>query len=384
MDLNQINHVISSHQQIYQSIKDYRDQNGNPYDVMKIIGCAIFLHNILKKEGQITPAEKYIAEIDRLELNLITPYIGKSLPQVNQTNNQLINHYKYLLICLMVYQPPLRGYDNILIISSPNDYRQELKTNWIVMSDDYFGFYICDDQMVDLLGRKRIPIINQKLRTILRTSYSQYPRSYLFEQLNEKGMSMNRDQINQINPYNLNQMRARYIESTTGLNMNSNILGSMMRCSSRVIDLFRKYIQSNSIKSNSIQSNSIQSNPIQSNPIQSNPIQSNPIQSNPIQSNPIQSNPINPTIGGSRPINPTTGKPMSDARIHVMELGRKYRQSHPQKFRDSSKKYYEENKEKIIRKRIVTNLNSGRTDEPGRETIEKYKLKYDKQKKQWV
>lgn len=64
---------------------------------------------------------------------------------------------------------------------------------------------------------------------------------------------------------------------------------------------------------------------------------------------------------------------------------REYRKSPEvqEKLRASRQKYYEKNKEKVLRSKIITNLNSGNVDKPSKESIDKYNLKFDEKTKKW-
>ncbi len=60
-----------------------------------------------------------------------------------------------------------------------------------------------------------------------------------------------------------------------------------------------------------------------------------------------------------------------------------YQKEHPEKYRAASKKYYDQNKEKVLRKKILRNLNNGKVLQPTAATIQKYNLVYDIETNKW-
>ena len=106
----------------------------------------------------------------------------------------LIGHYKYLLLAMLVYQPPLRTsfYSTAKFLRSKADNnktdnyiwinrRGMLKINYIVNKDKASNYKVYNMNK----NLSSIPVEDKNLVKIINDSYEQYPRTYLFE-LNNK------------------------------------------------------------------------------------------------------------------------------------------------------------------------------------------------------
>ena len=71
--------------------------------------------------------------------------------------------------------------------------------------------------------------------------------------------------------------------------------------------------------------------------------------------------------------------------FNLKEYMRKYREEHKEELKQKRAEYYAKNKEKILRQKIIWNLNKSRnTMEPSAESLARYNIRYDKEKKLWV
>jgi hypothetical protein len=71
--------------------------------------------------------------------------------------------------------------------------------------------------------------------------------------------------------------------------------------------------------------------------------------------------------------------------FNLKEYMRKYREEHKEELKQRRAEYYAKNKDKILRRKIIWNLNmSHNTMQPSAESIKKYGIRYDDEKKLWV
>ena len=171
-----------------------------------------------KKEGE--------NKLDAKEKENIQPY-DYFVNILNSINIESINtkqkHYEYLLLNLLVLQPPVRTsfYTSAIITQTMN--KLDDTKNYIYIKPDQ-AFYIINKDKVSNTKKYKtknelsyIDITDQKLINLLNDSISKYPRSYLFENdSNHKGI---KDEtflkylrnITLIKQINIDMMRSIYI-----------------------------------------------------------------------------------------------------------------------------------------------------------------------------
>ena len=136
----------------------------------------------------------------------------------------ITDHYKYLLLSLLTYQPPVRCffYTNCKFITREADNdkvnnfirisrRKPITVSYIINNDKVSGskIYSMNKEL------SIIKIIDQKLTELIIDSYDKYPRSYLFE-IKEKPitqptlLSWLRD-VTKVDAINVDMMRSSYI-----------------------------------------------------------------------------------------------------------------------------------------------------------------------------
>ena len=103
--------------------------------------------------------------------------------------NDITEHLKYLLLCLLVYQPPLRTsfYSSAKFILNIDE-NDDINNFLYIDINDMKCFYIVNDDKASnyptYKNNKKlsiIPIINKKLNDILINSFKNFNRTYLFE-----------------------------------------------------------------------------------------------------------------------------------------------------------------------------------------------------------
>jgi hypothetical protein len=71
--------------------------------------------------------------------------------------------------------------------------------------------------------------------------------------------------------------------------------------------------------------------------------------------------------------------------FNLKEYMAKYREEHKEELAQRRAEYYAQNKDKILRRKILWSLNVAQNvDRPSPETVEKYGIRYDEEKKRWV
>ena len=136
----------------------------------------------------------------------------------------LTGHYKYLLLAMLVYQPPLRTsfYSTAKFLRSKADNnktdnyiwinrRGMLKINYIVNKDKASNYKVYNMNK----NLSSIPVEDKNLVKIINDSYEQYPRTYLFE-LNNKPVTASTllnwlKDITLVEGLNFDIMRSSYI-----------------------------------------------------------------------------------------------------------------------------------------------------------------------------
>jgi hypothetical protein len=152
-------------------------------------------------------------------------YFINILNSIDYNNIQTIEqHYRYLLLSLLVYQPPLRTsfYTTCKFILKDDDNnktdnfirfdrRGKLKVYYIVNKDkaSNYKLYNINKQL------NKIKIEDNKLENLIYDSYCKYPRNYLFE-LKSKPITQSTlltylRKITGVNEINIDIMRSSYV-----------------------------------------------------------------------------------------------------------------------------------------------------------------------------
>ena len=135
-----------------------------------------------------------------------------------------IGHYQYLLLALLTYQPPLRTnfYVSAKIIRSMKENDKTNNFIWISRKGSIKIFYIVND---DKVSKTKIYAMNKNLSYIklednnliklINDSYEKYPREYLFE-INNKPISQTTylnwlRKITEVSQINNDIMRSSYV-----------------------------------------------------------------------------------------------------------------------------------------------------------------------------
>ena len=70
--------------------------------------------------------------------------------------------------------------------------------------------------------------------------------------------------------------------------------------------------------------------------------------------------------------------------FNAAKYAKQYREKHGEKIKAQRRANYKKNKDKILMKKVLWNLNHKSTAMPRKDTVDKYKLKYDPREKRWT
>tara|TARA_Y100000389_G_scaffold15033_1_gene13306 strand:- start:712 stop:1608 length:897 start_codon:yes stop_codon:yes gene_type:complete len=158
--------------------------------------------------------------------------MNKDIEKLNKSE-----HMKYLLLSLLVYQPPLRTsfYNSVKFIFNKDENNN--KDNYLLIENDKIYFIVNSDKVsVHASKENVIEIINVHLKNIILYSYDKYNRKYVLINKWNKNISQNtiliwlKEFTN--SDINVNMMRSSYInnEYSGKLNYNEkNKLAEQMR-----------------------------------------------------------------------------------------------------------------------------------------------------------
>ena len=175
-----------------------------------------------KKEGENLVDDKHIESYQNFD------YFLKILKDKDyKTITNLKEHNEYLLLSLLILQPPLRtNFYSSAILTNTNKTKPDDKNNYLLLKTvmgKNKGFYIVNSDKVSNTKKYKmdpskniIEIENPQLIEILNYSMQRFPRKYLFE--NEKGGKISEDtlrailrRVTKLNSINFDIMRSIFI-----------------------------------------------------------------------------------------------------------------------------------------------------------------------------
>ena len=276
------------------------------------------------------PNEIIVAKRDELEKE-----------HIKDPKNVLI-HFQYLVLCLYTLEPPKRQeYKNMMIIT--NNSQDDKLNNFILHTNTKSYIIINKDKVTKYYGSIKLELTNI-LHKVITKSLKIYPRKYILSLTSNPNTPIKKQGLENLlksifDDVNLsvNILRGSYITefySHTNDSLDQKInLAKRMRHSQKTAEEFYKKVTDYT------------------------------------------------KILKERKI--LKDNDDDDDGFDLKKWSKEYQNKNPEKFKEASKKYYDANKEKVLRRKILYNLNSGNVVKPTNATIEKYKLKYDKVKKMW-
>ena len=209
--INNLEKSKSSKEALFLTISKYLRAN-TPEDInniKKFTGAGVQLINEIQNND-----EKNEIDEDKKAAYRDLNYFKDILKNYKHTK-QLKNHYEYLLLSLLVNNPPLRTqlYSTAEIITTEPTNKEN---NYILLIDNKAYIIINKDKVSNNKDTKnKIEIINNDLINFLYKSFKLYPRRFLFE-LNDKPASPNTlrqylRNISKIPSINFDIMRSIYI-----------------------------------------------------------------------------------------------------------------------------------------------------------------------------
>jgi integrase len=166
-------------------------------------------------------------------------YFIKILDKLNFEKLCKLDHMKYLLLSLLVYQPPLRTsfYNTVKFITNISD-NNKINNYILIDNDNDIIRYIINKDKISYCNNKHniIDINNNTLKYIIKYSYNKYKRDYVLINQWNKNISQNTVLIwlkeFTKSDINVNMLRSSYInnEYSNKLNYNEkNELAKQMR-----------------------------------------------------------------------------------------------------------------------------------------------------------
>ena len=149
-------------------------------------------------------------------------YFLKILEDTDYQNiNNLIDHNIFLLLSLLILQPPLRtSFYSRAILTNSNLTKPDDKNNYLYLTVSNKAGYIVNNDNVSnsraFKNKNKIEIANPKLILILNWSFKRFERVFLFEntqgeKVSEHTLRTYLRNITKINNINLDLMRSIYI-----------------------------------------------------------------------------------------------------------------------------------------------------------------------------
>lgn len=264
----------------------------------------------------------------------------KELKEIFEKNeDDIANMYKYLIICLYSYIPPIRlEYSNMELIDKKPPKNEN---NYIWLDDGEYKVVINKDKVSSTYGRAVLPIESETLTKLIKKTFKLFKRKYLISQikdgdkpLTKQGMERLLYQMFEPKRVSVDIYRSVYVTKKYSENINlkqKEELAKKMRHSVAVAEkTYKKIIPDDS--------------------------------------------------DDEEEEKEVKQKEYFDLKKYMKE----YQKDHSEDIRKNSQKYYDINKEKVLRRKILANLNKyGNTRQPTEKSIQKYDLKYNAKSKTW-
>jgi hypothetical protein len=279
----------------------------------------------IQKENKMTDKQKD----NYVNMNELKTILKNIEPNKNKS---LIDNKKYLSLALHVLNPPLRLDYDMIITDNKDDINKN--NNYLFDNGDgIYNFIINKDKISSKLGSDIIPI-NKELNIIINESLDLYPRNKLFDNKREITNLLKSIDIR----LNNRSLRSAYIIWFYNNNKNSikdkEELARKMRHSINIAQTaYNKIIDDDDYDEEEDEKENIEDN---------------------------------------------------KKYFNLKEYMKKWQSDNKEKTRNNSQKYYENNKEKVLRNKILNNLNKyGNTNKPSQKSIDKYNLVYNEDTNKW-
>jgi len=269
-------------------------------------------------------------------------------------------NYRMLALAIYSLQPPIRyNLHHMEITSKPIKELLGKKLNYLQKKDGNYTYVINDDKVQKKYGPAAIPIESKSLTELITQSLEKYPRKWLFTKISDRTTPMSILYF------------PKMVKSI--FKLEKKVVGIDILRSSYITwfydkyqaiaardDLAKKMRHSRSIAESNYRKITIE----------------NVGNEDELDSEEVPAHPIRREI----PKTEIQEKQYFD----LAAWSKKYRKEHPEKFTKASKKYYEANKDDVLLKKMLFNLNvSKNVSRPTHESQVKYKLIYNKLDQVW-
>jgi len=266
--------------------------------------------------------------------------------RADKTDNK--TNLLYVLLSLYTYQPPLRQDWKDVIITNK---KPPVKTNQNYLWNNKVLF-LNHDKVVHAYGKAQIDV-NQEVQDVIKESLEAYPRKYVLSLITDGGKPLGKQNFERLlteifapKKLSVDLLRSSYItdkyENKAFSLKDKEELAKLMRHSAGTANENYNKIDVDCVKN---------------------------------------APPVTPMQPPAAPI----PAPEPRTYFNLKEYMKKYREEHKEKLKEHRVEYYAQNKEQILRNKILWNLNKARnTKEPNGESMAKYNIRYDEMLKRWV
>jgi len=306
------------------------------------------------------------------------------------------SHLNYLIISLYSYQPPIRSEysDMIFTKEKPTDKSE----NYLWKHGDKYTIVLNYYKTDKTYGQANIDIVSKRLREILNDSFSKFPRKYVLSLISNKKEPMDYQNLYYYRmpeigkQISVNNLRSAYVtqfynnrsmdekdEKEEHNHKDKEKLAKQMNHSAE--EAYKTYFKLTGTKIEEEEKNikKKQKEYQDKKKEEKKQIESDSETESEDEDEKKKIESDSETESEDEDEKKVQPKKKFDRKAYAKE----YRKKHPEKYAKYAKKYYENNKTQYLRTKILYELNSGNTSNPKPQTIEKYKLKYDKESKKW-
>jgi hypothetical protein len=373
LNLINLDDIVKKHKKVYEYIKNKYTNKNTLRGHLTVLGGVLNKMNKLPKisKGYITEAILLQKEIEKESKNQemkpsrINNFVCfediekrrdelKEAYEKNKIDNKM--NLSHVLLSLYTLQPPIRmEYKDMPIVTKGSKEHFDLiKKNVNFLIDDNHKYYVAinNDKVMRTHG-STIFELNNELNKIIEDSLKSFPRKYILSLLSDGYKPLGKQGFERllkglfvpqnitIDLIRISYVTHMYSNKKINLNQKEN-LAKLMRSSREVGELHYNKLNVD--------------------------CKNDP---------PFTQQDIIKEI-------PIVEQPKEKPKFNLRDWGKKYREQKKEEIKQKREERYENEKEKILRNKIVSNLNSGNTKKPRKDTMEKYNIVYDENLKRWI
>jgi hypothetical protein len=303
------------------------------------------------------------------------------------------SHLDYLILSLYSYQPPIRSEwtDMIFKKEKPIDKSK----NYLWKHDDKYTIILNNYKTSETYGQANIDIVSKRLINILNDSFSRFPRKYVLSLISDKQKPMGYQNFYKYRApeifkkksgvfvddlrsayitqfYNNRSMDDKNEKEEHNIKDKEKLAKQMTHSASEAYSTYYKLTGKKIAEDENMKKKK----------------QKEYYEKKKKEAESSDSETETDDSETDSDEDEKKAKPKPKPKPQKKPFDRKayakaYKKKHPEKFAKAQKKYYENNKQEYLRKKIIHELNTGNTSNPKDSTITKYKLIYNTNTKKW-